>query len=52
MVDVNAQPRMNESVDKFGLDNGAHGRADFAAFIRDMGPLLTQAVKDLNIELQ
>ena len=52
MVEMNTQPRMSEFVDKFGLDNGAQGRADFAAFIRDMGPLLTQAVKDLNIEPQ
>jgi len=43
---------MRDFVDKFGLDNGAQGRADFAVFIRDMGPLLTQAVKDLNIEPQ
>jgi len=52
MVEMNALPRMSEFVDKFGLDNGAQGRADFAVFIRDMGPLLTQAVKDLNIEPQ
>jgi len=52
MVEMNAQPRMSEFVDKFGLDQGAQGRADFAVFIRDMGPLLTQAVKDLNIEPQ
>ena len=52
MVEMNSQPRMSDFVDKFGLDNGAQGRADFAVFIRDMGPLLTQAVKDLNIEPQ
>lgn len=52
MVALNAQPRMVEFVDKFGLDQGAQGRADFAVFIRDMGPLLTQAVRELNIEPQ
>ena len=52
MVELNAQPRMREFVDKFGLDQGAQGRAEFAAFIRDMGPLLTQAVRELNIEPQ
>lgn len=52
MVELNAQPRMREFVDKFGLDQGAQGRVDFAVFIRDMGPLLTQAVRELNIEPQ
>ncbi|CAN5873062.1 tripartite tricarboxylate transporter substrate binding protein [soil metagenome] len=52
MVEMNAQPRMADFVDKFGLDLGAQSRQDFAAFIRDMGPLLTQAVKELNIEPQ
>jgi tripartite-type tricarboxylate transporter receptor subunit TctC len=52
MVEMNAQPRMREFVDKFGLDEGAQGRASFATFIREMGPLLTQAVRELNIEPQ
>ena len=52
MVEMNAQPRMREFVDKFGLDEGAQDRASFATFIRDMGPLLTQAVRELNIEPQ
>lgn len=52
MVEMNSQPRMREFVDKFGLDEGAQGRASFATFIRDMGPLLTQAVRELNIEPQ
>jgi tripartite-type tricarboxylate transporter receptor subunit TctC len=52
MVEMNAQPRMSEFVDKFGLDEGAQGRASFATFIKDMGPLLTQAVRELNIEPQ
>jgi tripartite-type tricarboxylate transporter receptor subunit TctC len=52
MVEMNAQPRMREFVDKFGLDEGAQGRASFATFIQDMGPLLTQAVRELNIEPQ
>lgn len=52
MVDLNNEARMRDFVDKFGLDQGAQGRQDFAVFIRDMGPLLTQAVKDLNIEPQ
>jgi tripartite-type tricarboxylate transporter receptor subunit TctC len=50
MVEMNVQPRMREFVDKFGLDEGAQGRASFATFIREMGPLLTQAVRELNIE--
>jgi tripartite-type tricarboxylate transporter receptor subunit TctC len=52
MVEMNAQPRMREFVDKFGLDEGAQDRASFATFIREMGPLLTQAVRELNIEPQ
>lgn len=52
MVELNNEARMRDFVDKFGLDQGAQGRRDFAAFVRDMGPLLTQAVKDLNIEPQ
>jgi tripartite-type tricarboxylate transporter receptor subunit TctC len=52
MVEMNVQPRMREFVDKFGLDEGAQGRASFATFIREMGPLLTQAVRELNIEPQ
>lgn len=52
MVEMNAQPRMREFVDKFGLDDGAQDRASFATFIRVMGPLLTQAVRELNIEPQ
>jgi len=52
MVEINTQPRMREFVDKFGLDEGAQGRASFATFIQDMGPLLTQAVRELNIEPQ
>ena len=52
MVEMNAQPRMSEFVDKFGLDEGAQDRASFATFIREMGPLLTQAVRELNIEPQ
>ena len=52
MVEMNAQPRMREFVDKFGLDDGAQDRASFAIFIREMGPLLTQAVRELNIEPQ
>ncbi len=52
MVEMNAQPRMREFVDKFGLDEGAQDRARFATFIREMGPLLTQAVRELNIEPQ
>ena len=52
MVEMNTQPRMREFVDKFGLDEGAQGRASFATFIREMGPLLTQAVRELNIEPQ
>ena len=50
MVEMNSQPRMREFVDKFGLDDGAQDRASFATFIREMGPLLTQAVRELNIE--
>ena len=52
MVEMNAQPRIREFVDKFGLDQGAQGRRQFASFMRDMGPLLTQAVRELNIEPQ
>lgn len=52
MVEMNSQPRMREFVDKFGLDDGAQDRASFATFIREMGPLLTQAVRELNIEPQ
>lgn len=52
MVEMNTQPRMREFVDKFGLDDGAQDRASFATFIREMGPLLTQAVRELNIEPQ
>ncbi|WP_425066655.1 Bug family tripartite tricarboxylate transporter substrate binding protein [Reyranella sp.] len=52
MVEINAQPRMREFVDRFGLDEGAQDRASFATFIREMGPLLTQAVRELNIEPQ
>lgn len=52
MVEMNAQPRMREFVDKFGLDEGAQDRASFAAFIQEMGPLLTQAVRELNLEPQ
>lgn len=52
MLEMNSQPRMREFVDKFGLDEGAQGRASFATFIQDMGPLLTQAVRELNIEPQ
>jgi tripartite-type tricarboxylate transporter receptor subunit TctC len=52
MVEMNVQPRMREFVDKFGLDEGAQDRASFATFIREMGPLLTQAVRELNIEPQ
>lgn len=52
MVEMNARPRMREFVDKFGLDDGAQDRASFATFIREMGPLLTQAVRELNIEPQ
>lgn len=52
MVEMNAQPRLREFVDKFGLDEGAQDRASFATFIREMGPLLTQAVRELNIEPQ
>jgi tripartite-type tricarboxylate transporter receptor subunit TctC len=52
MVEMNGQPRMREFVDRFGLDEGAQGRASFATFIQDMGPLLTQAVRELNIEPQ
>ncbi|WP_178133335.1 Bug family tripartite tricarboxylate transporter substrate binding protein [Vineibacter terrae] len=49
MVAMNSTPKVEQLVDQFGLDQGAQGWQDFAAFIRDMGPLLTAAVKDLNI---
>lgn len=52
MVEMNRTPKLEQFVDQFGLDRGAQGRADFEVFIRDMGPLLTQAVKDLNITPQ
>lgn len=52
MVAMNDEPRMKEFVDKFGLDQGAQSRQDFADFIGDMGPLLTKAVRELNITLQ
>lgn len=52
IVEMNAQPRMREFVDKFGLDEGAQDRVSFATFIREMGPLLTQAVRELNIDPQ
>lgn len=52
MVSLNGEPRMQEFVDKFGLDQGAQSRQDFADFIRDMGPLLTKAVRELNITPQ
>jgi tripartite-type tricarboxylate transporter receptor subunit TctC len=52
MVALNDEPRMREFVDKFGLDQGAQSRQDFADFIRDMGPLLTRAVQELNITPQ
>lgn len=52
MVEMNRTPRLEQFVDQFGLDQGAQGWQDFAAFIRDMGPLLTAAVKELNITPQ
>ncbi len=52
LVEMNATPRIQQFVDQFGLDNGAQGRQDFATFIREMGPLLTAAVKELNITPQ
>jgi tripartite-type tricarboxylate transporter receptor subunit TctC len=52
MVEMNRTPRLEQFVDQFGLDQGAQGWQDFAAFIRDMGPLLTEAVKELNITPQ
>ena len=52
IVEMNETPRIQALVDQFGLDQGAQGWQDFAVFIRDMGPLLTAAVKDLNITPQ
>jgi tripartite-type tricarboxylate transporter receptor subunit TctC len=52
LVDMNATPRVEQLIDQFGLDQGAQGWQDFSIFIRDMGPLLTAAVKDLNITPQ
>jgi tripartite-type tricarboxylate transporter receptor subunit TctC len=52
MVDMNRTPKVQQFIDQFGLDQGAQGWQDFAAFIRDMGPLLTKAVKELNITPQ
>ncbi|MEI7873107.1 MAG: tripartite tricarboxylate transporter substrate binding protein [Alphaproteobacteria bacterium] len=52
MVEMNETPRIQALVDQFGLDQGAQGWQDFAVFIRDMGPLLTAAVKELNITPQ
>jgi tripartite-type tricarboxylate transporter receptor subunit TctC len=52
LVEMNATPRVEQLVDQFGLDQGAQGWQDFATFIRDMGPLLTSAVKELNITPQ
>ena len=52
IVEMNDTPRIQALVDQFGLDQGAQGWQDFAVFIRDMGPLLTAAVKDLNITPQ
>lgn len=52
IVEMNETPRIQALVDQFGLDQGAQGWQDFSVFIRDMGPLLTAAVKDLNITPQ
>jgi tripartite-type tricarboxylate transporter receptor subunit TctC len=52
IVEMNDTPRIQALVDQFGLDQGAQGWQDFAVFIRDMGPLLTSAVKELNITPQ
>jgi tripartite-type tricarboxylate transporter receptor subunit TctC len=52
IVEMNDTPRIQALVDQFGLDQGAQGWQDFAVFIRDMGPLLTAAVKELNITPQ
>lgn len=52
MVEMNRTPKVQQFVDQFGLDQGAQGWQDFAAFIRDMGPLLTAAVRELNITPQ
>ncbi|QQS15029.1 MAG: tripartite tricarboxylate transporter substrate binding protein [Rhodospirillales bacterium] len=52
MVEANATPRVKGLVDQFGLDQGIQGRADFEAFIKEMGPQLVSSVRELNLTPQ
>jgi tripartite-type tricarboxylate transporter receptor subunit TctC len=52
MVEANATQRVKGLVDQFGLDQGIQGRADFAAFIQEMGPQLVSSVRELNLTPQ
>jgi tripartite-type tricarboxylate transporter receptor subunit TctC len=50
MVEANNIPRVQGLIDQFGLDQGIQGWQDFAAFIREQGPLLVKAVTELGIK--
>ncbi len=52
MVEANNTPRVKGLVDQFGLDQGIQGRADFQAFIKEMGPQLVASVRELNLTPQ
>jgi len=52
MVEANNTQRVKGLVDQFGLDQGIQGRADFQAFIKEMGPQLVASVRELNLTPQ
>jgi tripartite-type tricarboxylate transporter receptor subunit TctC len=52
MVEANDTPRVKGLVEQFGLDQGIQGRADFATFIKEMGPRLVSSVRELNLTPQ
>lgn len=52
MVEANNTPRVKGLVEQFGLDQGIQGRADFQAFIKEMGPQLIASVRELNLTPQ